>query len=36
LRFYVLHGLVLPGLTLGLTMYHFWRIRRDGRPSKGL
>jgi quinol-cytochrome oxidoreductase complex cytochrome b subunit len=36
LRFYVLHCLALPALTLGLTMYHFWRIRRDGKPRRGL
>lgn len=36
LRFYVLHCLALPALTLVLTMYHFWRIRRDGRPRRGL
>ncbi len=36
LRFYVLHCLALPGLALLLTLYHFWRIRRDGRPGRGL
>lgn len=36
LRFYVLHCLVLPVMTLVLTMYHFWRIRKDGRPTSGL
>ncbi|MCB2185107.1 MAG: cytochrome b N-terminal domain-containing protein [Deltaproteobacteria bacterium] len=36
LRFYVLHCLLLPGLVLMLTMYHFWRIRKDGRPLAGM
>ncbi|ADK85121.1 Cytochrome b/b6 domain protein [Desulfarculus baarsii DSM 2075] len=36
LRFYVLHCLALPLLCLGLALYHFWRIRRDGRAIGGL
>ncbi|MFH1060871.1 MAG: cytochrome b N-terminal domain-containing protein [Pseudomonadota bacterium] len=36
LRFYVLHCLGLPALALVLTMLHFWRIRKDGRPGSGL
>lgn len=36
LRFYVLHCLALPALGLVLCMYHFWRIRRDGRQTSGL
>ncbi len=36
LRMYVLHCLGLPVMTLVLTMYHFWRIRKDGRPLGGL
>ncbi|MCA1905935.1 MAG: cytochrome b N-terminal domain-containing protein [Desulfarculus sp.] len=36
LRFYVLHCLALPGLTLVLCLLHFWRIRKDGRPGAGL
>lgn len=36
LRFYVLHCLGLPALALVLTMVHFWRIRKDGRPTSGL
>ena len=36
LRFYVLHCLALPGLILIACLYHFWRIRRDGRPTGGL
>lgn len=36
LRFYVLHCVVLPGLALVGCLYHFWRIRRDGRPTSGL
>jgi quinol-cytochrome oxidoreductase complex cytochrome b subunit len=36
LRFYVLHCLVLPAAAFALTLYHFWRIRRDGRPLGGL
>lgn len=34
LRFYVLHGLALPGLALTLMLYHFWRVRRDGPPPR--
>ncbi len=36
LRFYVLHCLGLPVITFVITLYHFWRIRRDGRPQAGL
>ena len=36
LRFYVLHCLALPVVTLVLCLYHFWRIRKDGRPTAGL
>jgi len=36
LRFYVLHCLALPVLALVLSLYHFWRIRKDGRPTSGL
>lgn len=36
LRFYVLHCLALPMLAVGLMMWHFWRIRKDGRPTAGL
>ncbi|MBU4564847.1 MAG: cytochrome b N-terminal domain-containing protein [Desulfarculus sp.] len=36
LRFYVLHCLALPAFTLVLSFYHFWRIRKDGRPTSGL
>lgn len=36
LRFYVLHCLALPIITLLLALYHFWRIRKDGRPTGGL
>lgn len=36
LRFYVLHCLGLPALALVLTLVHFWRIRKDGRPTSGL
>jgi quinol-cytochrome oxidoreductase complex cytochrome b subunit len=36
LRFYVLHCLALPGAVFGLCLYHFWRIRKDGRPRTGL
>ncbi|BEQ15112.1 cytochrome b N-terminal domain-containing protein [Desulfoferula mesophila] len=36
LRFYVLHCLALPVLALVLSLYHFWRIRKDGRPTTGL
>lgn len=34
LRFYVVHCLALPGLAFGLMLYHFWRVRRDGAPSR--
>jgi quinol-cytochrome oxidoreductase complex cytochrome b subunit len=36
LRFYVLHCLALPAAGVMLTLYHFWRIRKDGRPTGGL
>ncbi len=36
LRFYVLHCLALPALCFGFTLYHFWRIRKDGRRTGGL
>ncbi len=36
LRFYVLHCLALPAITFALTLYHFWRIRKDAKPSSGL
>jgi quinol-cytochrome oxidoreductase complex cytochrome b subunit len=30
LRFYVLHCVFLPLLTVGLMVLHFWRVRKDG------
>lgn len=36
LRFYVLHCLGLPMVCFIVALYHFWRIRRDGRPTSGL
>ncbi len=36
LRFYVLHCLALPAVALVACFYHFWRIRKDGRPTGGL
>ena len=36
LRFYVLHCLALPAVALVACLYHFWRIRKDGRPTSGL
>ncbi len=30
IRFYVLHCFFLPLLMVGLIVYHFWRIRKDG------
>ncbi len=36
LRFYVLHCLALPALSLVLCMFHFWRIRKDGKQTSGL
>jgi quinol-cytochrome oxidoreductase complex cytochrome b subunit len=36
LRFYVLHGFLLPGLLLFLAFYHFWRVRKDGLAGKPL
>ena len=29
-RFYALHCFVLPAITVALTAYHLWRIRKDG------
>jgi len=31
LRFYVIHCMMGPGLMLAFVMYHFWRVRRDGK-----
>lgn len=36
LRFYVIHCLALPAVALLLMLYHFWRIRKDGKPTSGL
>ncbi|MEM5786703.1 MAG: cytochrome b N-terminal domain-containing protein [Syntrophobacteraceae bacterium] len=36
LRFYVLHCLIGPSLALALIMYHFWRVRRDGKLGQPL
>lgn len=36
LRFYLFHGLILPGLMFPLIFYHFWRIRKDGLAGKSL
>ena len=36
LRFYVLHCLALPAVALMACLYHFWRIRKDGRTTTGL
>ena len=36
LRFYAFHCLFGPILCLGLIMYHFWRVRRDGKLSQPL
>ena len=36
LRFYAFHCLFGPMLCLGLIMYHFWRVRRDGKLGKPL
>lgn len=30
IRFYVLHCIILPGLSVALIGFHFWRIRKDG------
>ncbi len=30
IRFYVLHCVFLPGLAIGLFIWHMWRIRKDG------
>ncbi len=38
IRFYTLHVALLPGLTVGLIIYHIWRVRKDGglaRETKG-
>lgn len=31
LRYYVFHSFLLPGLLAAGVMYHFWRVREDGR-----
>lgn len=36
LRFYVLHCLALPVVCFVLCLYHFWRIRKDGKKTSGL
>jgi quinol-cytochrome oxidoreductase complex cytochrome b subunit len=36
LRFYVIHCMIAPGFVLALVMYHFWRVRRDGRHDQSL
>lgn len=36
LRLYVMHCLIGPSLALVLIMYHFWRVRRDGRLTQPL
>lgn len=36
LRFYVIHCLIGPSLAMALIMYHFWRVRRDGRLGQSL
>jgi quinol-cytochrome oxidoreductase complex cytochrome b subunit len=36
LRFYVIHCLIGPTLASALIMYHFWRVRRDGRLGQPL
>lgn len=36
LRLYVIHCLIGPCLALGFIMYHFWRVRRDGRLGQAL
>ena len=30
LRFYVLHCVLIPVVMVGLMVYHFWRVRKDG------
>lgn len=37
IRFYVMHVVVLPGITLVITAIHLWRVRKDGglaRPDE--
>ena len=36
IRFYVLHVIVLPLLTVALMGVHFWRIRKDGGVSRDI
>jgi quinol-cytochrome oxidoreductase complex cytochrome b subunit len=36
LRLYVIHCLMAPSLAFSLIMYHFWRVRRDGRLGQPL
>ena len=36
LRFYAFHCLFGPVLCLSLIMYHFWRVRRDGKLGQSL
>jgi len=36
LRFYIFHCLGGPGLSFILIMYHFWRVRKDGKLKKAL
>jgi quinol-cytochrome oxidoreductase complex cytochrome b subunit len=36
LRFYVLHCMAGPALTSVLVLYHFWRIRQDGKLGRSL
>ena len=36
LRFYAFHCLFGPVLCLSLIMYHFWRVRRDGKLGRSL
>jgi quinol-cytochrome oxidoreductase complex cytochrome b subunit len=35
-NFYALHVAVLPALLVGVTSYHFWRVRKDGGISQPL
>jgi quinol-cytochrome oxidoreductase complex cytochrome b subunit len=36
LRFYAFHCLLGPMLCLSLIIYHFWRVRRDGKLGQSL
>jgi quinol-cytochrome oxidoreductase complex cytochrome b subunit len=36
LRFYAFHCLIGPAFCLSLIMYHFWRVRRDGKLGRSL